>query len=167
MKKLSLLFILLTAVLINNGFAQSVGSFEEELAGARNQTLRINAVFSVATDNSAYGKEFFAEDIAIINSFNQTITDIAADLKVVDKNSNTAQAIENNNPNFGTTADVISKYIQGFERWATSHQDEVASYDGSGKWYEEFMKNANTAVSLAQVLDNELAEAVNEIRGHY
>ena len=168
MKTLFTSIVLLTFVfLAGRASAQSTGSFEEELAGAKNQTMRINAVFSVAADNSAYGKEFFGEDVAIINSFTKTITDIAADLKIVEKNSNTAQVIENNNPNFGTTADVISKYIQGFEKWAASNQDEITSYDGSGQWYEVFMKSANNAVSLAQVLDNEIAEVVNEIRGNY
>lgn len=167
MKKLFALFVLLTAVFVQNGFSQSTGSFEEELAGARNQTLRINAVFSVAVDNKAYGKEYFAEDVAIINSFNKTISDIGADLETVEKNSNTAQVIENNNPNFGTTADVISKYIQGFERWASANMDEVKSYDGSGIWYEEFMKAGNNAVSSAQTLDDAISEVVSEIRGHY
>ena len=165
MKKLYTLVIFL--VLAQSGYSQSVEAFEEELKGARNQTLRINALFSVAFDNSTYGSETFVEDQDIINSYTRTVSSITADLEAVEKNSNTAQVIENYNPNFGTTADVISRYIEGYEKWAASNMDEIKEYDGSGNWFETFILTAKNVVEASKRLDNEIAMVVNEIRGHY
>ena len=165
MKKLFTLIIFL--VLSHSGYSQSVEAFEEELKGARNQTLRINALFSVAFDNNTYGSETFVEDQDILNSYSSTVASITIDLENVEKNSNTAQVIENYNPNFGTTADVISKYIAGYEKWAASNMDEIKEYDGSGNWFETFILTGKNVVEASKRLDNEIAMVVNEIRGHY
>ena len=167
MKKLFTIVSLLFLVSLQNVYSQTTNDFEEELKGARNQTLRINAIFSVAFDNNTYGIETFVEDQDIINSYSRTVASISIDLETVEKNSNTAQVIENYNPNFGTTADVISKYIEGYEKWAASNMDEVKEYDGSGNWFETFILTGKNVVEASKRLDYALAEVVNEIRGHY
>ena len=168
MKKVltSFILVLTFGFIYENGYSQLEEGFQQQLAGARNQTLRVNAIFSVAKDNNAYGPEFFKQDIAIIEAFNKELAAIKEALKTVEKNSNTAQIMEDNNPEFGTTATVIEGFIEGFEAWATDNPDAI-NLGGGGDWYHVFLNDAKTAVADAMSLDQEMLIIIREIRGNY